>query len=359
MKFHKVSAVAMTTACGLAILSGCSTEKIAADYMMPARQIDDVKSINVLAINVKANVKSSLAADDLSPQTAGMVKQLTTARLYKEGFIQTVDNVWGTAQGGKKIEDFVKGKKSGHGHASFATINQNPEKGALNLTLALTADSKKVTKERDYTLTTVPYTKEVKEGSTPTSKPGKPVVENVKKSYQVFETTVTGTLKAELVAKDGTKLYSAEYPVSMPADAALSSASPSVMKAVSVAVGPAIDEVVADISPYKVTKEFEANQDGDKKAVLLLEAKAFSAAIEAVDALQEKTYADYENQGLAYEASGDFNAAKGSYEEALKLKEDAKGALEGIARIDEVKNAAKQVKASGAKQDSSTTFKSK
>lgn len=357
MKFNKFSAVAMTTACGLALLSGCSTEKIAADYMMPARQIDDVKSINVLAINVKAQVKSTLAAEDLSTQTAGMVKQLTTARLYKEGYIQTVDDVWGTAEGGKKVKDFVDGKKSQHGYASFATVNQHPEKGTLNLTLALTADAKKVTKERDYVLTTVPYTKEVKEGSVPTSKPGKPVLETVKKSYQVYETTVVGTLKAELVAKDGTKLYSAEYPVTMPEGTALSSASPSVMKAVSVAVGPAVDEVIADISPYKVTKEFEANQDGDEKVILLLEAKAFGDAIEAVDALQEKTYADYENQGLAYEASGDFNSAKASYDEALKLKADAAGALAGITRIEEVKNAAKQVKASGAKQDSSTTFK--
>jgi len=157
--------------------------------------------------------------------------------------------------------------------------------------------------------------------------------------------------------KDGKKIYSAEYKVEMPKDAALGSSAPSALKAISVAIAPAVDEVLADISPYKTTKEFEANHDGDEKVVMLMEAKAFSAAIEVVDALKEKTFADYENQGLAYEASGDFNSAKASYKEALKLKADAQGALDGIKRIDEVKAAAKKVNKSGAKKDSSTSFK--
>jgi len=357
MNVYKFSAVA-AAACGVAIFAGCSTEKIAVDYVMPARQIDNVKSINILAIDVKADVKVANEANDISAQTAGMVKQLTTARLYKEGYISTVDNVWGTAKGGKDVEDFVKGKKSQHGHASFATMDQNPEKGTLNLSLALTVDSKKVSKDRDYILSTTSYKKNpVKEGEAPTSTPDKPVIEKVKKSYQVYETTVGGTLKAELIAKDGKKIYSTEYKVAMPKELALSSSDPSAMKAISVAIGPAVDEVIADISPYKTTKEFEANKDGDEKVVLLLEAKAFSAAIEAVDALKEKTFADYENQGLAYEASGDFNSAKASYKESLKLKADAPGALDGIKRIDEVKAAAKKVSKSGAKKDSSTSFK--
>ena len=357
MNAYRIGAVA-AAACGVAVLAGCSTEKIAADYVMPARQIADVKSVSVLAVDVKADVKGSLVAGDVSAQTAGMVKQLTAARLYKEGYISTVDNVWGTAKGGKDVEDFVKGKKSQHGHASFATLDQNPEKGTLKLTLALAVDSKKVTKEREYLLSTIPYKKDPpKEGEAPTSKPDKPVIEKVKKSYQVYETSVAGTLKAEIVTKDGKTVYSAEYKVAMPKDAALSSADPSALKAVSVAIAPAVDEVVADISPYKTTREFEANQDGDEKVVLLLEAKAFSAAIEAVDALKEKTFADYENQGLAYEASGDFNSAKASYKEALKLKADAQGALDGVKRIDEVKAAAKKVSKSGAKKDSSTSFK--
>lgn len=313
MNAYKFSAVA-AAACGVAVLAGCSTEKIAADYVMPARQIDDVKSIETLAIDAKADVKGSLAANGVSTQTAGLLKQLTTARLYKEGYISTVDAVWGTAKGGKDIADYVKGKKSQHGHASFATLNQNPEKGTLTLTLALSVDAKKVTKDRDYMLSTIPYRKDPpKEGEAPTSKPDKPIIENVKKSYQVYETAVTGTLKAELVTKDGKTLYTAEYKVALPKEAVLSSAAPSVLKAISLAVGPAVDEVIADISPNKVTREFEANQDGDEKVVLLLEAKAFSDAVEAVDALNEKTFADYENQGLAYEASGDFDSAKASY----------------------------------------------
>lgn len=345
-------------ACGVAIFAGCSTEKIAADYVMPARQIKNVKDINVIAINVKADVKGSVVNDNISGQTAGIVKQLTSARLYKEGYITTSDGIWGSVDGGKVVTDYMNGKKSQHGHSSFASLEQNPEKATLSLDLALVVDSKKVNKDREYTLSTVPYKREpAKDGEVPTSKPDKPIIEKVKKQYQVYETAVAGVLKASLVDKNGKKLYSAEYKVVMPKDAAFSSADPSALKAISVAVGPAVDEVIADISPYKETREFEANQDGDEKVVMLLEAKAFTAAIEAVDALKEKTFADYENQGLAYEASGDFSSAKGSYKEALKLNAKAQGAKDGIMRIDEILAAKKAVKKSGAKQDSSTTFK--
>ena len=355
-KSYKFGAVA-ATACGVAIFAGCSTEKIAADYVMPARQIDNVKAVNVLALDVKADIKGSVAQGDISGQTAGIVKQLTSARLYKEGYITTTDSIWGDVDGVKKVYDFTEGKKSQHGYASLAT-EQGLEKGTLKLDLTLAVDSKKVTKDREYMLSTVPYKKDPpKEGEAPTSKPDKPIIEKVKKQYQVYETTVAGILNASLVDKSGKQIYAAEYKVAMPKDAALSSADPSALKAISVAVGPAVDEVIADISPYKVTKEFEANQDGDEKVVLLLEAKAFSAAIEAVDALKEPTFADFENQGLAYEASGDFNAAKGSYQSALKLKADAQGALDGIKRIDEIKAAAKKVNRSGAKKDAATTFK--
>ncbi len=356
-KSYVFGAVA-TVACGVIVFSGCTTEKIVADYVMPARQISDVKSIDLLAIEVKADVKGSVANGDMSGPVAGLVNQLTSAQLYKGGYITTVDGIWGNVAGAKAIQDFVANKKSQHGHASFAT-EQGLAKAILTLDLSLVADSKRVMKEKTFTLSTIPYkvNPPKKDGDAPTSVPGPPVVEKVKQPYWAYETVVTGLLKASLVDKAGKQLYSAEYKVAMPKKAALSSASPSLLKAVSLAVGPAVSEVVADISPYKMSREFEANREGNEKVVLLLEAKAFAAAIEAVEALKEKTFADWENQGLAYEASGDFNSAKGSYKEALKLKSDANGALEGIKRMDDMLAAKKAVKKSGAKKDAATSFK--
>ncbi len=293
-RIYTLGAVVFAT-CGAMFFSGCSTEKIVADYVMPARRISDIKSINVLSVQANVDVKGSIAGNNASGEVAGLVKQLTSARLYKEGYITTVDGIYGDVSGAKAVQDFAQNKKSRHGHSAITT-EQGMEKAVLKLDLSLAVDTAKVTKERDFVLLTVPYAKKpAKPNQAPTSTPGEPIVEKAKKPYHVYETKATGLLKANLVDRDGKELYSAEYKVAMPKGTDLTSAAPTLLAAVSRAVGPAIDEVIADISPYKESRAFEANRDGDEKVVLLLEAKAFSAAIEAVDALKEKTFADWEN----------------------------------------------------------------
>ena len=96
---------------------------------------------------------------------------------------------------------------------------------------------------------------------------------------------------------------------------------------------PAIETVVADLSPHKESRKLEVNEDGAEHTVLLLKAQAFTEAIAALDEIKEKTYADYENLGLAYEIIGDYNAAKDAFNEALKLKAGTKIATDGNARI--------------------------
>ena len=80
----------------------------------------------------------------------------------------------------------------------------------------------------------------------------------------------------------------------------------------------------------------EVNEDGEESTVLLLKAQAFTEAISALDEIEKKTYADFENMGLAYEVIGDYNAAKDAFDEALKLKAGTKIATEGNARIEAI-----------------------
>ncbi len=357
--------VATIALCGVALLAGCATEKVRIDYVMPARQIRDAESVKVLAIVAQADVaKADLGAPasnrrEVSKQAAGMLKQLTSARLYKEGYVQTVDNIFGAPEGSKSVQDFAKIKESQHGHASFASEN-HPEVATLTLKLAITElASKQVEKEREFILSTIPYKVKAEPGKVPLSTPDKAgiEVEKVKKTYHVWQTTVTGELTATVVSKSGKRLYSATYPVAMPEASAWSAAAPSEMKALSVAIAPAIDHVIRDISPYREAQDFEPNTDSDEKVLLLLEAKAFQAVIDTVDAMEEPTEADYENQGLAYEALGDFASARDSYKEALKLDSGSDGAERGLERIDRARAAQESVKESGAKKDASTTYK--
>lgn len=351
--------------CGVALVAGCASEKVRIDYVMPARQIADAQSVKTLAIVAQADVvKADFGAPaskraEVSKQASGMLKQLTSARLYKEGYITTVDDIFGSPSGVANVQQFAKDKASQHAHASFATAN-HPEVATLTLKLTISElTSKQVEKEREFVLSTIPYKVKAEPGKVPQSTLDKEgiTVEKVKKTYHVWQTTVTGELTATVVSKAGAQLYSAVYPVSMPEASAWSAAAPSEMKALSVAIAPALDQVIRDISPYREAQDFEPNTDSDEKVLLLLDAKAFQAVIETVDAMKEPTEADYENQGLAYEALGDFDAARGSYQEALKLDSGSDGAERGLARIDAARAAQKSVKASGAKKDESTTYK--
>ena len=74
------------------------------------------------------------------------------------------------------------------------------------------------------------------------------------------------------------------------------------------------------------------------------------------DEIKEKTYADYENLGLAYEIIGDYNAAKDAFNEALKLKAGAKIATEGNARIQAILTGKEELRKMEAKK-TDTQFK--
>lgn len=329
----------VATACGVALLAGCASEKIVADYVMPARSISDVSTIEILAIESEANITGNNNAGGIAAETASMVKLLASARLYQEGRIKTSDNIWGGVDGMTNVNDYMIAKGANHGYPSLAS-EQNVAKATLKLSVNAGIDSTTVAQSRKFNLTTIPYVRKVNEKGVPSSRPGAIAVVPVEQPYTVTKTVVEGTLKASIVNSKGVELYAGEYPISLPAGTELDSAAPSPIKALSLAVGPALDQVIADVSPHKVSRELKAAKGGNQKIVLLLEAKAFSSVLELVEELgknSELKAADYENEGIANEALGDIDSAKSSYEQALKLDSGAKIASQGIARIDEMK----------------------
>ena len=349
-------------AAGLAaFIVGCGTEKITVDYVMPAKAVTDVSKVNVAAIKVKANVTGNLAGDN--KQNAGLVKQLLAMRLYKEGYYQVTDDIWATPEGASELEQVIKDKAAGHGYASLAAMGQGTEKVVIDVTLDLALDCKPVKKELPFTLTTVPYKAKTVEG-VPTSEPDAKatVTEKVKKEVTVYEVVAKGTLKAKFVGangKDSPQKYENTFQIAMPKADSFDSAKPSQMKALAAAVTPAVNGIVADISPYKESRELVAIEGGDERVVFLLNAKAFQEVVLVVEKLEvtgKANFADLENLGIAFEAMGDFFSAKDAYAKAGKLNPESQTAKAGLNRVQDALAGKKAVKSSGAKENKDTKF---
>ena len=91
----------------------------------------------------------------------------------------------------------------------------------------------------------------------------------------------------------------------------------------------------------------------------LLNAKAFPEVVTVVEKLElvgKANFADFENQGIAFEAMGEFFNARDAYAKAEKANPKSPTAKEGTKRIADALAGKKAVKASGAKQNKDTKF---
>lgn len=344
------------------LISGCSTPKIEAEYVMPARNVANIHAVDVCAVKVGATLSGNMAGDQ--QLTAALLKHLFSMRLYKEGYYSVVDDIWGDVKGTGELQEILKAKDSGHGYASYSTA-QGQEKVVVVIKADISVNSMPVTKEKEFTLRHVPYKSNSRKGNeAPSSSPDYEHVSEkiVKVQEEFFEVSVKGTLKVHFEGVKGAKppeLYVQTFKVD--ATSVSDSLEPSFLKSVAAAVEPAVDDLVADISPHRETQNLMANEDSDKGVYNLLIAKAFPEVVTRVDALRKArtaNYADLENQGVAYEVLGELDGAINAYEEALKLNPETTASFNGVARVRHVLEGRKQVRASNAKKIASE-FKSK
>ena len=116
---------------------------------------------------------------------------------------------------------------------------------------------------------------------------------------------------------------------------------------------PAIETIVADISPHKEQRDLVVNEDGDKKAVLLLKAQAFHEAyLRLQKLLKDKNVkvADYENLGILFEIIGDYTRAKENFKKALDISPNSPIASAGKNRIEKIQKNEKVLKKMKAKK---------
>ena len=341
------------------LVAGCATEIITADYVMPPKVIKDIKAVNTMAITANVTLSGNAFSNTDKTCANGALQQRVAARFCQEGYFRTTDFVWGNPDGASKMDDVIRKKESMHGYARHATDPvQNRANLILNLTAAVNAQT--VTKNVSFTLKDMPY-REERAGKMPVGRPDptRMSVQKITKEVELFSIVGTGNLSVELVDKSGKTVYEKNFQnlkYSFETSVDKHASLPSNAAVIAEMIVPAIETVVADLSPHKESRQLIVSEDGDKTVVLLLKAQAFTEAITAADELKEKNFADYENLGLAHELIGNYSDAKDAFNEALKHKAGSKIATEGIARIDDILAGKKALRKMNAKK-TDTQFK--
>jgi len=344
------------------LVAGCAAETVTADYVMPPKAVKNIRSIDTMAIT--ANVKLSGNALGKKDKTfaKGALQQRVAARFCQEGFFKTTDFVWGNpdpAGGASQMEDAIRKKESMHGYARHTSAPvQDRAELILDLTAKINAQTEK--KVLSVALRDVPYKVE-RDGHRPVGvpDPNNIRIKKVSVPIDVFSIVGTGSLSVKLIDKSGKKVYERNFPdlkYSFETSESMHASLPSNSAVIAEMIVPAIETIVADLSPHKESRALELNEDGAENAVLLLKAQAFTEAIAALDEIKEKTCADYENLGLAYEVIGDYNAAEEAFNEALKLKPGSKIATAGNERIQDILAGKKELRKMKPKKND-TQFK--
>ena len=333
------------------MFAGCKSDTLLADYIVPPTIIKDVKLIDTMEIIPKVSLSgNSLRSDDQSYICASL-HQTLSSKLSQCGYINTVDYVWGNPEGVSALEDLIHAKNSQHGYVRHST-DPVSDRAHMYLDFKVNVSSGATEKKEKIELKDDIYRIKYEDG-VPYQEYSETRTSTVEMPTSVFSITGTGSLTAKLVDKSGKTVYTKTFSnlsYSYLTSSTVHDAPPPASAVVLQMILPAIETIVTDISPHKVQRELEINSSGSKKSVLLLKSMAFTEAINAIDELDEKSSADYENLGIAYEIIGDYVSAKECFEHVLKDDSTSELAKKCVDRIDSVLSGKQNIRNMNIKQ---------
>ncbi len=333
----------------LIILTGCATpdNRLQVDYLMPPREIADLSSISPLSIAAKITLTGNAVSEyDLKSAQNDLCGRIA-AQLNDEGFCKTVDVLWGDSSGVDGLQQLMKQKKFPHGYDLYSAS----EIESARLEVFLEADIKKHKKktEREAELTYLPYKRD--KSDIPSSSPNyeRARVKKQQVEITVYTVDATGKLQAVLYDKSGKIAYQKEFNsltyheqygyekiAAIPVNSAI----------IAKMIMPAIDQIIADISPHTESREIEINEDGNKKTVLLLKAHAYTEAIKLLDEIiseGDPKIADVSNMAIALEVIGEYQAASDFWQQGLEIDKSNEVAQLGMQRVEQIINAKKEL----------------
>ena len=375
------------------LLAGCATQKqVSVSYLLPARALDDVHSVDVLSIDPVVRLAGNQAGAGDDARVAGLARQMLSMKLYRGGYYRVVDDIWGSMEGAAAMGPILVQQGSRHGYATLMT-EPAPTKASLRLDIDLSYNVQKTTSRQTFELKTVPYiihtpgsgngvsdkaanalsgsggggtlstilqAAQKIENLVPYSAPDEEhtTVQRVDSSWESWESGGSGRLVATIVPNGAKEpVYRREFTLSVPSSFGMDA--PTLLRVAAAALAPALEEIVLDISPNTTVRHLDLNHDGDPRAVLLLEAGALSDAVEILDSIpvEEKSFGDWENLGVAREIAGDYKGAMGAYEKALVMKPEDEGLRAKMNSVSKTVMAHKALRSSGAKANADTTFR--
>ena len=357
-------------------MAGCASEHITADYTMPAREIADVGAVNLLQIRTAAKLSGNRVSAGDAERAASLLRRNLSACLYQEGFYQTVDSIWGPDYtGASAIGRYAGLRSSRHGYSSFASMADEAT-GRLDIAFVLGVDAAREERNEEIVLKSVPYIQleRADEFTVPSSIPNpNPETHSKRKvdvGYDVWKVSGKGRLKARLFeAKTGKLVYEKTFDIEPPDDDFR--CEPTLLRAVSAALEPAVKAIVADISPHQESRSLKVNQDAHPRVAAFLAAKDYVDTVQEVERLEnawaartpnaakpyEPTFADFENKAIALEVLGQYAEAKLAWETVRQKKPDYAPAAAGIQRVELVLAGKQAIRDSGVKKSSDTGYK--
>ena len=349
------------------LASGCATKQVTASYLLPAREVADVRSVDVLAIEATTALTGNQSVAGDAERISALARQMLASQLYRRGFYRVEDAIWGSTDGAAALGHMIALGGSRHGYGTLLT-EASPAKAILKLEIDLDYSIEKISQRQTYELTTVPFiiNKPKAEGvvgaalSVPVSVPdvANIQVRKVESSWGAWEGAGRGRIHATLSTKGTTEpVYVRDFTLKVPSQAGLEV--PSLLHAAMSALSPVVEEIALDLSPTVETRPLILSEGGDSRAVTLLEAGAFIDAVDLIESIptEELKVADLENLGVAHEMRGDYRAAAEAYERALGKEPENEALREKMLALTKAAKAQKDIRASGAKANADTSFK--
>ncbi len=360
IKYKKIIGVSL----GALMLSGCATKRVVnCDFTMPPKGIDisEMKNLKLITINApRVKISGNFFTDKDKEVVSNFIKNKISADIMSENFYTVTDNLYLSEN--KRSENLLNklldntGSKHGFGTGnelnSPLPVNENISTMAIQL--ELNSNISRNAESVKYTLVKTPYNVSKDKKGVPESKANSDAKTKNKVVSKVKYDTIklAATVKVAIKNSENKVIYKKSIPVSSSIKIGGTDGAktyPTKMELLASLLNVSIKSITKDISPYNEQRVLEVNETGNKKAVVLIQAQAYTTAIEVLETMLEATEgvlisADWENLALAYEASGDLEVASDYYNEAISADPANKAAQAGVDRLEEIKKANKKIK---------------
>lgn len=323
-------------------LSGCTTtDRVEVTYLEAPKAIKNIQGIS----KIKINTKVKLSGGSVSPKDSYFIKEDITHRLasklHEEGFYETIDVICGDSTGPQKLQKLMVNKGYPHGYGTYHTA-PCAKCARMEIALIVNFDQKEKMEEEKFTLYRTPYKRTDEDDEVPDSEPDTDQKSKSEKkiTYSVHQLSAEGSMNVVFYTKENKKVYERNFDnitQTFKQDVSHIGSLPVSSCLVSQMFMPCLKAIIKDISPHTINQTVNLNPDGNKQAVLLMRANAFTEAIEILDKSMEngkEAAADLENMALCLEVIGDPHFALSLWQQLLEEDKDNLRAKAGVARTE-------------------------